>query len=95
MSFEEVSRQIFQLRAESSAPEAGDDTRAEQTKRLDHPGFRCPDLGGLAVKNNNTREERMLSMLYTGSNRCPIRVKFSVSREPLVIYAKTFVFHKY
>lgn len=44
--FEAIGRQIFELAAGPSALEAGDDTHALQTKCPDHPGFRCPDLGG-------------------------------------------------
>lgn len=94
--FEVISRQIFSLVAGPSALEAGDDTHAQQTKCPDHPGFRCPDLGGWLWRITTQGEKECLLCCTRGQTAAPVRVKFNMSHETLAHsvagYAKCLFF---
>lgn len=69
-----------------SALEAGDDTHAQQTKCSDHPGFRCPDLGGWVWKITAQGEKECLLCCTRGQRVAPVMVKFSASHESVMVF---------
>lgn len=72
-SLKPSGRQAFSPAAHGplSSLGAGDDTHAQQTKCSDHPGFRCPDLGGWLWKITTQWEKECLPCCTRGRRGGP------------------------